>query len=71
MISHTLNLTTGGSVNALAISNRLSRLRKMAAEEGLVLQGGVAGPAKSRKSSSTSNEGKIAKKGEIVTERSR
>ena len=38
--------TTGGAVNAMAISNRLSRLRRKAAEEGLVAKGGAAAPAK-------------------------
>ncbi|KAL9068288.1 MAG: hypothetical protein Q9161_006314 [Pseudevernia consocians] len=60
----------GGSVNAMAISNRLSRLRKKAAEEGLVPQGGVAGPAKSSKSSGVGKEGKKAKKGVMAAERS-
>ena len=64
------NLSTGGSVNAMAISNRLSRLRKKAAEEGLVPQGGVAGPAKSSKSSGGGKEGKRGKKGVMAAERS-
>lgn len=40
---------TGRSVNAMAISNRLSRLRRKAAEEGLVAKGGAAAPAKGGK----------------------
>ena len=41
-----INLTTGGVVNAMAISNRLSRLRKKAADDGLMPKAGVTVPAK-------------------------
>ena len=48
---------TGGSVNALSISNRLSRLRRKAAEEGIVAQPGAAGTAKGGKRNGAGKSG--------------
>lgn len=68
-ISPNTDLATGGSVNAMAISNRLSRLRKKAAEEGLVPSGGAAAaPLKGRKSNGAGKKGDGGKKGGMLAE---
>ena len=61
--SHT-DTTTGGAVNAMVISNRLSRLRKKAADEGLVARKATTS-AKGRKGNGA---GKNGKKGRMAVE---
>lgn len=58
--------TTGGAVNAMAISNRLSRLRKKAADEGFIPRGDAAALTKGRKSAAASKDAKAGKKGGTV-----
>ena len=48
-ISHFTKNNTGGNVNAMSISNRLSRLRRQAASEGLVPEGVAKAITKGRK----------------------
>ena len=50
----------------MAISNRLSRLRRKAAEDGLMPKEGAAAPAQGRKKG-----GKGGQKGEMVAELSK
>ena len=57
-------------MNAMAISNRLSRLRKKAADEGLIPQGGATSTTKGRKSNGVSTKAKGGKKGVTVAEAS-
>lgn len=66
-LSHT-NLTTGGAVNAIAISNRLSRLRKKAADDGLMPKAGVTVPAKGSKGTAVSKKWNGGKMGGMVAE---
>lgn len=66
-LSHT-NLTTGGAVNAMAISNRLSRLRKKAADDGLLPKAGATVPAKGPKATAASKKENGGKKGGMVAE---
>ncbi|CAD6575007.1 MAG: hypothetical protein ASARMPREDX12_007059 [Alectoria sarmentosa] len=60
----------GGSVNAMAIANRLSRLRKKAADEGLgPKKGGAAAPGKGRKGNGAGGGGgKGGRKGGMMAE---
>ena len=58
--------TTGGPVNALAITNRLNRLRKKAVDQGLIPAPSTASPAKGSKGNSAGKKGKGAKTGSIV-----
>lgn len=60
----------GGAVNAMAISNRLSRLRRKAAEEGLIAKGEAAGPTSGRKSGASATKGNGMKKGDAPAEAS-
>lgn len=53
-----LNLITGGVVNAMAIFNCLSRLRKKAVDDGLMSKAGVTVPAKGSKGTAASKKGK-------------
>lgn len=62
------DLTPGGAVNAMAISNRLSRLRRKAAEEGLIAKGDAAGPTSGRKSGASATKGNGMKKGDAPAE---
>lgn len=57
-------------MNAMAISNRLSRLRKKAADEGLIPQGGPATTTKGNKSNGTSTKAKGGKKVNNIAEES-
>lgn len=57
-------------MNATAISNRLSRLRKKAADEGVIPQGGAAATMKGRKSNGASTNAKGGKKDVTVAEES-
>lgn len=52
----------------MAISNRLNRLRRKAAEEGLVPKGGAVASAKSRKGDGASTKGKEGMKGGLTAE---
>ena len=63
--SHT-DRTTGGPVNAVAITNRLNRLRKKAVDQGLIPAPGTATPAKSSKGNGAGKKGKGAKTGSTV-----
>ena len=49
-------------MNALSIQNRLSRLRRKAAEEGIVARPGAAGTAKGGKRTGAGMSGNGAKK---------
>ncbi|KAF6238768.1 hypothetical protein HO173_003275 [Letharia columbiana] len=53
----------GGAVNAMAISNCLSRLRKKAADDGLMSKAGVTVPAKGSKGTAASKKGKGGEEG--------
>ena len=69
--SHVISVTdhtTGGAVNAMAISNRLSRLRKKAADEGFMPRGDAATSTKGRKSTAAGKDGKAGKKGGTVAD---
>lgn len=55
-------------MNAMAISNRLSRLRKKAADEGLIPQGGAAATTKGGRSNGTSKKANGGKRGVTVAE---
>ena len=52
----------------MAISNRLSRLRKKAADEGLIPQGGAAATTKGGKSNGASMKAKGGKKANDAAE---
>ena len=58
--------TTGGPVNAVAITNRLNRLRKKAVNEGLIPAPSTTAPAKPSKANGASKKGKGAKTGSTV-----
>lgn len=53
-------------MNAMAISNRLSRLRKKAADEGFTPRGDAVAFTKGRKSVAAGKDGKAGKKGGTV-----
>ena len=61
-LTTTTYIHTGGAVNAMAISNRLSRLRKKAADEGLLPKGAGAAPSNNK----GRNINGAAKKGKAV-----
>lgn len=67
--SHAISVTdhtTGGAVNAMAISNRLSRLRKKAADEGFMPRGDAATSMKARKITGAGKSEKAGKMGGMV-----
>ena len=58
----------GRGVNAQAIANRLSRLRKKAADEGFVPTASAVASTKSRKGGGAGKKADAGKKGEIVAD---
>lgn len=63
--------TTGGGINAMAISNRLSRLRRKAADEGLVPKGvATAPPTKRPKSKGVGRKNDRGTLGGMIAEES-
>lgn len=54
----------------MAIANRLNRLRRKAADDGLIPKGGAAALAKGRKSNGAGKKGKGGKKDEMVAKNS-